>query len=361
MRTDWQQLLDTVATAWPADRWSDVGVVVGCSGGADSVALLRALIHWRNAQRAARGFLIVAHYNHGLRAASSQGDETFVTELADHWGLRSVTARADGERRADEASLRHARSAFLLKEAKAFGARYVAVGHSADDNIETFLHHTLRGSGPAGLTGIAPFRSMPVQAPEPQGSGSQDESQLAQHDIVLARPLLQVRRNLIRRALQSIGEDWREDRSNQETAYRRNWLRHELIPHIQTRYPRADEAILRLIDSQRHWRDVIDRLAQQWLDRQADHSRRVVGQATIERDGEIDEAVLVAALQILWSEKTWPRQSMRSQHWRRLATTVRKNQAEDYTLPGQIHVVAEANGAVRLIELPSGSKPTTSL
>ncbi len=316
----WQQLLAGIALAWPPARWRDVGIVVGCSGGADSVALLTGLCRLRQSvadpvPEPARGFLVAAHFNHGLRGEESDGDEAFVRELASQQGVRFTTLRAAGSAR-DEASMRSQRFQFLHDTANAMGARYIALGHSADDNVETVLHQLMRGTGPAGLAGIG--------SPRPIGQ-----------DLVLVRPLLSVSRRSIRIGLESIGQPWREDSSNAETDYRRNWIRHQLIPLIESEYPSAVDAITRAVEGQRGWRAVIDRLANEWL---AKH-RRSIDPPTLVRDLQADQAIVIAAAQMLWAELEWPRREMTREHWLRLATTIQSEAEERYTLPAQVDVV----------------------
>ena len=109
----WQKLLAGIADAWPPARWRDLGVVVGCSGGADSVGLLTALCQLRQTavgagQESPRGFLMAAHFNHGLRDEESAGDEAFVADLASQQGVRLATFHAAGSDR-DEATMRSQR------------------------------------------------------------------------------------------------------------------------------------------------------------------------------------------------------------------------------------------------------------
>ena len=159
----WEHLLTRIAAAWPPRRWRDVGVVVGCSGGADSVGLLIALNQLRQSeaegQPPPRGFLIAAHFNHGLRGDESDGDELFVRDLAAQFKIRSATEHTTETNR-DEASMRQERLRFLQQTADAAGARYIVLGHTADDNVETVLHQLMRGTGPAGLAGIGSPRSV---------------------------------------------------------------------------------------------------------------------------------------------------------------------------------------------------------
>ena len=243
----WSKLLDLMSTNWATQRWRDVGVVIGCSGGADSVALLRLMAELRtHGDHPPRGFVIAAHYNHALRGSESDDDQKFVQTLAEQLGLRFQTTRTQSKE-TSEAALRSMRMQFLTDTAHASGARYIAVAHSADDNAETVLHHLLRGTGPAGLTGINHTRSIGT-------------------DLVLYRPLITASRHEIRTALNEVEQAWREDSSNQQLHYQRNWIRHKLIPTIEHRYPHAVDAINRAVSGQREWRSLVDQLARTWLD-----------------------------------------------------------------------------------------------
>ncbi len=324
----WHDLLSEFSRTWPPDRWRDTGVVVGVSGGADSVALLRAICQCRidSDRDRPRGFVVVAHFNHALRGKESTADQDFVTTLAGQLGLESQVGRSDSGV-SDESSLRNERLAFLQEVAKKAGARYVAVAHSADDNVETVLHHLMRGTGPAGIAGIRRWRSLG-------------------DDLVLARPLLSVRRQTIRSGLQSIGQRWREDSSNTNTDYRRNWIRHELIPTITTTYPGAVEAVGRAIDAQRQWADTMDRLANAWLQDHWTHRDPV----RLLSDNRCDPSVLVVALQKVWSDNGWPRGEMSREHWLRLSDSVRQSTEDRYTLPGAIDVLC----AKEFVEIRKG-------
>ena len=135
-------------------------VVVGVSGGPDSLCLLHLL---RRLAPELRLWLHVAHLHHGLRGAEADADAEFVAELADCWGLPCTVGRVDVAALAREAGLsleeaaRQARYRFLAGVAEAGGAATLAVGHNADDQAETVLMHFLRGSGAAGLRGMLPW------------------------------------------------------------------------------------------------------------------------------------------------------------------------------------------------------------
>jgi len=372
----WERTAETMARAWPLDRWADVGVVIGCSGGADSTALVR-LLHGLSvpadttgdddqgsgvtklvgakrtgakrtgakrtgAKRTGakrRGFLVVAHFDHRLRGHESDGDRDFVTQLADELGLRCAIGSGDADR-ADEAYLRNQRYAFLQRTAAETGCRYIALAHSLDDNVETVLYHLMRGTGPAGLAGIAPMRVAGSDFPE--------------SDFVIARPLLGVRRDQIRQTLQEMGQPWREDSSNRNTDYQRNWIRGELLPLMQTRFPESVPAIGRAIESQRDWRDVIDEAASQWIGgnvqvRSGDPDGRTL---VIARRTDHQATIVIAALQSLWRQQNWSRTAMTQRHWRQISDTIcspaqKDDQHDDqsaaarrYSLPNDIDVIA---------------------
>ena len=327
----WNQVMAELAANWGPEQWRGLGVVIGCSGGADSVALLRAVEQLRCEQDAARGFLVVAHFNHRVRGEESDGDEQFVRALADQLDVLFEVQRGDGKV-CDEATMRNQRLEFLVAVAKRHGARYIAVAHSADDNVETVLHHLMRGTGPRGLAGIAPHRSL-------------------DGDFVLIRPLLSANRSALRNGLRELQQEWREDSSNENTDYRRNWIRQKLMPLIESEYPHATAALRRAIEAQRDWCESIDRQANQWLQRHWIDA----GQTVLQRDVDSDPAIVVAALQQLWDQRGWPRQEMARQHWLRLERSISGSQIERYSLPAGVDVTVDSDriSIIRRIRLPA--------
>lgn len=321
---DWPRLLNLLSANWDTQRWRDVGVVIGCSGGADSVALLRLMAELRTqSDNPPQGFLVAAHCNHGLRGEESDEDQKFVEQLANQLGIRFKTVRAQSSD-SSEAALRSMRMRFLTDTANAAGARYIAVAHSAEDNAETVLHHLFRGTGPAGLAGISRARSI----------GS---------DLVLFRPLLKASRSEIRKALSDVGQPWREDSSNQQTHYQRNWIRHELLPMIQQRYPHAIDAINRAISGQQEWRSLVDQLAQTWIDNHQIKTRTreaTPNSISLKRDHSTDRVIVISAMQKLWTDMGWSRGAMARDHWCRLANTIHSQIRERYSLPGPVDVDA---------------------
>ncbi|ACA58654.1 tRNA lysidine(34) synthetase TilS [Candidatus Desulforudis audaxviator] len=203
-----------------------MGVLVGVSGGPDSVALLDVLY----GLRAVLGISItVAHLNHRLRGAEAEADARYVRKLAEKFGLPCIVEECDvptfrkAERLSIQTAARELRYEFFARAARETGARRVALGHHADDQAETILHHFLRGTGPAGLAGIAPVRGLFI------------------------RPLLGIRRREIEAYCRARGLDPRLDPSNLDPVYTRNRLRAELLPLLETEYnPNLVTALLRL-------------------------------------------------------------------------------------------------------------------
>ncbi len=235
-------------------------VVVGLSGGADSVALAAAL-------RAAGQWPIqLAHVDHGLRAEAGD-DADFAAELARRWRLPFHLERIDTPALARrwavgiEEAARRGRYEALAAVAGRLGAAAVAVGHHADDQVETVLHRIVRGTHLRGLAGMPPRR--------PLADG-----------VTLIRPLLWARRWQLERFCRAQGLSWRTDRTNEQTEFTRNFIRHELLPLLRRRLnPRADEALLRLADAADQTRQALETLARELFERA--RSRSAEGQVVL--------------------------------------------------------------------------------
>jgi tRNA(Ile)-lysidine synthase len=217
-------------------------VVVGVSGGPDSLCLLHVLNHLPKDYAIE---LHVAHLDHRIRDAESRQDAAFVAGLAEEWGLpatieaRDVPGLARESKLAIEEAARQARYAFLSQVALAVGAKRIAAGHNADDQTETILMHWLRGAGLAGLRGMLPqteLGQMRLEAAWP------DHPPL---DLQLIRPLLETPRGEIEAYCREHGLKPRFDRSNLDITYYRNRLRHELIPYLESYNPNIREVVRR--------------------------------------------------------------------------------------------------------------------
>ncbi|MEJ2707084.1 MAG: tRNA lysidine(34) synthetase TilS [Anaerolineales bacterium] len=217
-------------------------VLVGVSGGPDSVCLLDVLIHLNYP-------VFIAHLNHGLRPeAQSEADQ--VAELARRYQVPFLYTEVDAGRLAREKNLsieeaaRELRYSFLFQQAQEQHACAVAVGHNADDQVETVLMHLLRGAGLSGLTGMA-YRSLP--------------NPWSDH-IALIRPLLGIWREQIQAYNQENDLKAVLDRSNLDTRFYRNRLRHELIPYLEGYNPGIRPILWRTADVLRHDAAALQRL-----------------------------------------------------------------------------------------------------
>jgi tRNA(Ile)-lysidine synthase len=218
-------------------------VVVGVSGGSDSLCLL----HLLDRLRTDYGWsLHVAHLNHCLRGTEADEDMVFVALLAMDWGLPctievvDVGSMARRWRLSLEEMARQIRYGFLASVARQVGATAVAVGHHADDQSETVLMHFLRGAGLAGLRGMSP--SMDLDSLRLVQDRSVSSSLTS--NIQLIRPLIAVPRAEIEAYCQAHNLSPRFDRSNLDTTYFRNRLRHQLLPLLETYNPNI-RALLR--------------------------------------------------------------------------------------------------------------------
>ncbi len=197
--------------------------IVAISGGADSVYLVYRC-------RSAGMPLLLAHFNHKARGKESDGDRKFVERLSRSLDLplevgsarirgslrRKSSSEGKGPSSGFESKAREARYDFLKATRRKHGAEKILVAHTADDQVETVLMRILEGAGIAGLKGI----------PRKTGDG-------------IERPLLDTWRDDILRHMKEQGISFRIDRSNRNTRFERNWIRHELVPMLEKRYGKS--------------------------------------------------------------------------------------------------------------------------
>ena len=226
------QTIEDYRMLQPGDK-----VLVGVSGGPDSVALLHVL------HRLADRFNItlgVAHLNHGLRRRESDREAEFVRHLAEGFKLpcfiekEAVRQYQRLKKLSLEEAARESRYRFYLRLAEANRFNRIALGHQRNDNAELVLIFLLRGSGPLGLGGIPPIR-----------------------DEKIIRPLIRVGRPDIMAYLATEGLAHVSDSSNKDLRFLRNRIRHQLIPLLESSYSTAaTETIARLagiLRSEEQW------------------------------------------------------------------------------------------------------------
>ena len=220
--------------------------VVGVSGGPDSLCLLHVL---QQLTHTLSLDLHIAHLNHCMRGEDADADAAFVAHVAAEWQLPvsveslDVPALARAQKVALEEAARCARYAFLARVAHGIGACTIALGHNADDQTETVLMHWLRGSGLAGLRGMLPATELadyrliddwPTWINREADSPAAASTTSHLPSLTIIRPLLDVPRSDIEAYCIQHDLHPRFDRSNLDTTYFRNRLRHELIPYLET-------------------------------------------------------------------------------------------------------------------------------
>ncbi len=216
---------------------SDGRLLLAVSGGPDSTALLLIMARLAKNLRISLG---VAHFDHGLRGhETAEREEAFVRDLACSLGVPcfsgadDVRALAHSQHLSLEDAARRARYAFLASVAARESFSAVATGHTASDQAETVLLHLVRGSGLDGLAGMTPRSSWPL-------GGS---------DLTLVRPLLRLSREQTLAYCAAACVAPVEDETNLSPQYRRNRVRHELLPLLRDLNPGIESALVRLSDA----------------------------------------------------------------------------------------------------------------
>jgi tRNA(Ile)-lysidine synthase len=321
MAAESDNLMSEMAASWPLVEWRDVHLVVAVSGGADSVALLRAMCAAKQ-EAGGAGRLYVGHFDHGLRMESS-ADAAWVATLCAQLQVPCETGRSDVQAAAVqqgdglEAASRAARYEFLARAAENLGARFVATAHTADDQVETVLHRLVRGTGIGGLAGIP--RTRPLTP-----------------GVTLVRPLLGVGRQQVIAYLQRIGQSYRVDATNADPRFTRNRLRHELLPLLRKEFNSdVDAALMRLATQAAG--------AQQLILQQA---QRIYQYATVVLPGRVEldaeklanepPLLIRETCKLAWSAAGLPLQAMGYDQWQQLEALIADANAATLNLPGGV-------------------------
>lgn len=216
-------------------------ILVGVSGGVDSVALLH-LIH------AAGIPVTAAHVNYGLRGEESDGDEQFVSELCAKLNVPLYLRRIETDQMRSvshnlQAGARHLRYEFFKEILRKESVQFIAVAHNSDDHLETVLMNLLRGSGISGLSGMKSLNGNVV------------------------RPLLDIARNVIEDYCVSNQLTWRNDSSNNSDDYLRNRIRHHVIPPLKIADERNSMGWKKSIANLNSTSLLLEALMKPWVDR----------------------------------------------------------------------------------------------
>ncbi len=242
-RTFLDRVLETIdrhAMIVPGER-----VLIGVSGGPDSMALLHAL-------RALDYDVAIAHLDHGTRDGASMEDAEFVRAQAEAINCPYYCERANIEKRAHhdresfEVAARRARYDFFARVADDQACAAIATGHHADDQAETVLLRLLRGTSPQGIAGIPPVR--------PIGN------------VRVIRPLLACTRAEVLAYLIENEIPYREDLTNSDVSIPRNRVRHRLLPSLEDEFnPQVREALVRLADLARDDEQIVEAAAKRFM------------------------------------------------------------------------------------------------
>lgn len=273
-------------------------VLVGVSGGADSVGLLLVLLELSQELGLGLSFSI-GHLDHGIRGEKGRADAQFVTELAKKLGIAIYSESVDVPALTRELSVsletaaRQARYKFLAKTAKQHKCSVVALGHHAGDQVETVLHRIVRGTGLSGLSGMRPSRVL-----------SEDGA------IRIVRPMLNCQRAEIEQFLLEKSQNWRVDHTNLELKATRNKIRHKLLVMLREEFnPRVDQAVLRLAGLAEQ---VNVFLAEQTVKVFEKVGRDFGGLICIdlEKLSQEDPALQGELLRLSWERLEWPQRAM---------------------------------------------------
>lgn len=219
-----KELLRSIKSALPGRK---LGVAV--SGGADSVALLRLLV---DLSRSCPLNLTVLHVDHSLRP-DSPADAAWVKELSSTLRLQFLSKKLSAPTYSDlhvngpEAWARAKRHEALVEMCRMQDIPIVCLGHHAQDQAETLLLRLIRGTSIQGMGAMRPLKRLKI----------------GQDHILFWRPLLTTPPEALRAWLQKIGQDWREDHTNQETRFLRNRIRHQLLPLLETLRPNISQRL----------------------------------------------------------------------------------------------------------------------
>lgn len=219
----------------------DDTVVLGVSGGPDSVYLLmQCLRHTNN--------IIVAHVNHKQRGWSSNRDEAFVKSLAEHHGLvfESITIKKPNKGNM-EAFFRKARYNFFEKLRAKYSAKWILTAHHLNDNIETVLFNLTKGSFLDGLSGMT----------------------VVSEDRKILRPLLFTTKDEILTHLRKTRTPFKVDKTNEDTKFARNRIRHKVIPELRRVNNSLEQTFVANIQNLKHLQQYMNESTESWLQEHA--------------------------------------------------------------------------------------------
>ncbi len=220
-----EKFLDTIKREKILEKNSTI--LLGISGGSDSISMLRLFLDIREILQLS---LFAFHLNHLIRGKEAYDDEDYVKEICQEWDVPLYVERVNIKKMAKnsiENIARDVRLNLLMHYAQKIGTYNIALAHTKDDNIETFLMRFLSGSKSKGLSGIKYIQKF--------------------GKYYIIHPLLDFTKEELKKYLISKNIKWREDKTNYETIYLRNKIRLEILPNLKRINPSIEETIINYI------------------------------------------------------------------------------------------------------------------
>lgn len=310
---------------------ADSSVLVGVSGGADSVCLLAALCELAESRRLQ---IHAVHVHHGIRGAEADRDAAYVQELCERLSVpcevvyRDVPQLAKQWQMTVEEAARRVRYEIFAEKCEREGMDYIAVAHHREDQEETILMNLFRGSGLTGAAGMQPVNGR------------------------IVRPLLEMSRAEIEDYLNRREIPWCTDSTNADTDYTRNFLRRKLLPEIYEQFPQAGERL-------RHFAGIAGE-TDRYLQRQAEHFLEVHGGIAKEAFRQENPVLQPYILRCAMKQAGVPAKDVTAKHYESMGELCGKPVGHRISLPGGYEacsgyeqlVLREKNGAE---EVPEGA------
>lgn len=332
-------IVEQFQNIFPVESFCDVTLVLGVSGGADSVALTRIV----KSLTTDPAHVFVAHFNHQLRGEDSDADEAFTKRLAETCRFQFHGERSNRPQRPTEnvdsqqtetthacpdsnrgegleSLARKERYEFFRRIAKQVGARYVALAHTRDDQVETVLQRIFRGAGFRGLQGI------PIGRPLEPG-------------ITLIRPLLKTNKTTVLDYLKDIGQDFRTDESNFSADFTRNRIRHELMPLLNEIFEKdVAKDVGNIAEISREVAEFLSPQVELAFQR---HIRFVNNQSKqkeirIVDAADLESLILTEVLHSAWKKNDWSLQQMSRQKWVSVCQQIQDAKPSHLNLPNNL-------------------------
>ena len=309
-------------------------ILVGVSGGADSVALLRGLAVLAEGSAAGSRAeqtdfeIAVAHIDHQIRG-DSQEDAEWVRSLAAEVNIEcrvetaNVLSRVAETHDSIEEAARKTRYEALVRIAHEEQCGAIAVAHTADDQAETVLHHLVRGTSVTGLRGMLWKRPL--------------EDGPTEYGVRLIRPMLEIRRTELEAWLAEIGQTFRTDPTNNDDTLTRNRIRHELLPTLERDFnPQIRKALGTLAGHAAEVNDLLSGLTRQLVEEslvQVSESSIRISCPALENHPPI---LVRETLLTIWRQAAWPLKRMGHREWQKLSELVSGDSTGTVSLPEKI-------------------------